>query len=180
VKRAIEDRILGGEYVDAHFPTPIAAIMDAEGNYKCAATFITRRHLVTAGHCFNSLFSKAYVNQPTSKPEEAPAPYLLVGDVCIRKTNERCVETNAQRREIDFVIYDAESGIDLAIIQLRKDQVYGSSGKQSSSQVRRSLSLSGPPLKLGIGITGQGNMAGLQTLPCTGLQGRAGQPCPDL
>ncbi|KAH7717285.1 Peptidase S1/S6 [Aphelenchoides avenae] len=120
----VENRIIGGSYVKkSPFPMPVVAIMSMTSGYKCAATFITRRHLVTAGHCFSSLFDNLYSKKPSEgKSENGLPPYLLVGGICIRKTKDRCVDTDTERRDIDYVIYASEGGVDLAIIQLRKDQ----------------------------------------------------------
>ncbi|KAH7693034.1 hypothetical protein AAVH_39936, partial [Aphelenchoides avenae] len=48
----LENRIVGGAYVmDRNKYSDTAAIMNADGTYRCSATFITQRHLVTAAHC---------------------------------------------------------------------------------------------------------------------------------
>ncbi|KAH7703917.1 trypsin [Aphelenchoides avenae] len=109
--KTLQSRIIGGEYVPSgHANMPTAAIMNSDHSFRCAATFITGRHLLTAAHCFHQ-----------DKFRDADPPFLAVGGVCLGK-GEMCTEGDVGTREIDFVIYDLESGVDLAIIQLRKDQ----------------------------------------------------------
>uniref|UniRef100_A0A915E5F1 Peptidase S1 domain-containing protein n=1 Tax=Ditylenchus dipsaci TaxID=166011 RepID=A0A915E5F1_9BILA len=112
----VQDRILHGTFAKQGQFKHMAVLTHSDGSggemTLCTGTLITRRHIVTARHCFHT----------TEQTDSFP---LKVGGVCHSIGEDGCNEIDMKELEYDFAIFDNNSTLkseaDISIIQLKKD-----------------------------------------------------------